>query len=112
MLLLTCPYCGVTAEETEFHPGGQAHIEREAGTEHSDAEFEEYLFLRNNPKGVHLERWRHQYGCGKWFNVARDTRTLEVYGSYEIEAKEPPQEIKDRIAQRLAETGLPEKTVN
>ena len=26
MLLLTCPACGVTAEETEFAPGGEAHL--------------------------------------------------------------------------------------
>ena len=29
MLILTCPYCGVTAEETEFHGGGEAHLKRE-----------------------------------------------------------------------------------
>lgn len=110
MLLLTCPCCGAVAEETEFHAGGQAHIERKAGPEHSEADFEEYLFLRNNPKGVHLERWRHQFGCGKWFNLVRDTRTLEIYGTYDIAAKAPPKEIMDHVAQRLAALGLPEKT--
>ena len=28
MLILTCPYCGVNAEETELHPGGEAHLAR------------------------------------------------------------------------------------
>ena len=65
MLILTCPVCGVTAEETEFHAGGEAHLKR-FGPGSSDEEFESYLFMRENPKGVHLERWRHVNGCGKW----------------------------------------------
>jgi len=67
MLILTCPNCGTTAEETEFHAGGEAHLKR-FGPGSSDTEFEQYLFMRDNPKGVHFERWRHVYGCGKWFS--------------------------------------------
>jgi heterotetrameric sarcosine oxidase delta subunit len=48
----------------------------------SDDDFEAYLFLRPNVKGVHFERWRHAMGCGKWFLAARDTATLEVFGTY------------------------------
>ena len=72
MLTLTCPYCGIKAEETELAPGGEAHLKR-YGPGSTDAEFEAYLFARKNPKGVHFERWRHSYGCGKWFLAARDT---------------------------------------
>ena len=96
MLLLTCPYCGVDGEETEFHPGGEAHLKRE-GPGSSDADFADYLFTRKNPKGVHFERWRHQYGCGKWFLAARDTVTLQVFGTYPAQTAEPPQAIKDAI---------------
>lgn len=96
MLLLTCPYCGVTAEETEFHAGGEAHLKR-FGPGSSDEAFETYLFQRENPKGVHFERWRHAYGCGKWFLAARDTVTLEVFGTYPAQTLEPPQHIKDAI---------------
>ena len=28
MLMLKCPNCGVSAEETEFAPGGEAHLTR------------------------------------------------------------------------------------
>jgi len=28
MLILNCPNCGVSGEETEFHPGGEAHLTR------------------------------------------------------------------------------------
>lgn len=99
MLSLTCPNCGLTVEETELAPGGEAHLKR-FGPASSDAEFEEYLFLRDNAKGVHFERWRHAYGCGKWFLAARDTATLEVFGTYSAQTTEPPVEILARIRER------------
>lgn len=98
MLALTCPCCGITAEESEFHPGGEAHLKR-VGPGGADEEFEAYLFARKNPKGVHLERWRHSYGCGKWFHVARDTVTLQVFGSYPAQTHEPPEAIVTTIRQ-------------
>jgi sarcosine oxidase subunit delta len=96
MLTLTCPYCGVSGEETEFHAGGEAHLKR-FGPGSSDEDFEGYLFVRENQKGLHFERWRHVYGCGKWFLAARDTVSLEVYGTYPAQTTEPPQAIKDAI---------------
>jgi sarcosine oxidase subunit delta len=92
MLILTCPCCGVAAEETELAPGGEAHLTRH-GPGSSDAEFEAYMFARKNPKGVHLERWRHAYGCGKWFLAARCTATLQVFGTYPAQSKGPPADI-------------------
>lgn len=89
MLTLTCPCCGVTVEETELAPGGEAHLKR-FGPGATDAEFETYMFARKNPKGVHFERWRHAYGCGKWFLAARCTVTLEVFGTYPAQTSEPP----------------------
>ena len=97
MLTLTCPYCGVAADETELAAGGEAHLKR-FGPGDSDADFETYLFMRQNPKGVHFERWRHAYGCGKWFLAARCTATLEVFGTYAAQTKEPPQELCDAIS--------------
>jgi sarcosine oxidase subunit delta len=99
MLLLTCPCCGVAGEETEFAPGGEAHISR-AGPDSDDAAFADYLFERRNPRGVHFERWRHAYGCGKWFHLARDTMTLEVYGAYSAREPAPPEAILAAIRAR------------
>ena len=106
MLLLTCPNCGLSVEETELAPGGPAHLERH-GPASSDAAFEEYMFLRDNTKGVHLERWRHAYGCGKWFLAARDTVTLEVFGTYHAQSKAPPPDIRARIAVRASASQQP-----
>lgn len=97
MLILECPCCGVTAEETEFHAGGEAHARR-FGPGSSDEDFHDYLFAKENPKGVHFERWRHVNGCGKWFHLARCTATLEVFGAYSAQTTEPPKEIRDRIS--------------
>jgi len=100
MLTLECPYCGVKADETELSPGGEAHLKR-VGPDGSDAQFEGYLFDRANPKGVHFERWRHAAGCGKWFLAARNTVTLEVYGTYRAQTEAPPEEILARVKARM-----------
>ena len=88
MLIFQCPYCGIDADETELSPGGEAHLKR-FGPGASDEDFESYLFMRENPKGVHFERWRHSNGCGKWFHAARCTMTLEVFGTYSAQTFEP-----------------------
>ena len=82
MLLISCPHCG-PREESEFACGGEAHIARPL-IENSitDAEFADYLFLRDNPKGMFLERWRHTAGCRRWFNVARDTVSHDIIEIY------------------------------
>ncbi|MEM1384166.1 MAG: sarcosine oxidase subunit delta [Pseudomonadota bacterium] len=99
MLTLTCPNCGADCAETELAPGGEAHINRH-GPGSSDAAFSEYLFHRKNPKGVHFERWRHAFGCGKWFHAARCTVTLEVFGTYPAEVTAPPEYIVAAIKAR------------
>ncbi|MEL6217411.1 MAG: sarcosine oxidase subunit delta [Pseudomonadota bacterium] len=99
MLMLHCPYCGADCAETELAPGGEAHLTRR-GPGSADDDFAAYLFQRQNPRGVHFERWRHVYGCGKWFHVARCTTTLEVFGTYSAQTVEPPAEILARIRER------------
>jgi sarcosine oxidase, subunit delta len=46
--------------------------------------------MRSNPKGVHLERWRHVHGCGRWFNVARDTVSDAILAVYRM-GEQPPE---------------------
>ena len=99
MLTLTCPHCGARCTETELAPGGEAHLKR-MGPGSSDAAFADYLFMRKNPKGVHFERWRHAYGCGKWFHAARCTASLEVFATYRADVSEPPAEVIEAIRAR------------
>jgi sarcosine oxidase subunit delta len=102
MLNLTCPNCGITADETDLHCDGQAHITRH-GAGANDDDLETYLFMRNNPKGVHFERWRHVYGCGKWFHAARCTMTLEVFGTYSAQTFVPPKSLINKIKKKRPE---------
>jgi sarcosine oxidase, subunit delta len=84
MLLIPCPWCG-EREETEFRCGGEAHIARPRQPQAlSDGEWADYLFMRTNPKGVHFERWRHLHGCGRWFNLARDTVSEGILAVYRM----------------------------
>lgn len=102
MLILECPYCGMMADETELAPGGEAHLTR-FGPDSGDEDFEGYLFLRKNPRGVHFERWRHAAGCGKWFHAARDTMSLEVFGTYSAQVLEPPEHVLAAIRKKWPE---------
>lgn len=89
MLHIDCPWCGMRAE-MEFRCGGQSHIARPGPAEAvSDAEWGVYLSERQNPKGVHYERWLHQAGCRRWFNLARDTATHKVLAVYRMDEPKP-----------------------
>ena len=87
MLRIPCPWCG-TRDESEFRFGGESHVER-PGLEVSDAEWADYLFNRENPMGLHYERWCHTYGCSQWFNVVRDTVTHEFHAVYKMGQPKP-----------------------
>lgn len=93
MLLIECPNCG-PRDETEFHYGGQAHVAYPADPNAlSDREWAEYLFYRDNPRGLYAERWNHSIGCRKWFNALRDTVTYEFTAVYR--AGEPRPELPE-----------------
>jgi sarcosine oxidase subunit delta len=92
MLRIECPWCG-TRDETEFSFGGEGHIERPA-LDVDESTWADYLFNRENPKGIHYEQWLHGFGCGRWFNVARDTVTHEILAVYRM--GEPKPELPER----------------
>lgn len=97
MLLIHCPYCQEDRPELEFTNAGEAHIVRPKDmAEMSDEDFEKMFFIRNNPKGISNERWRHAHGCGRYFNALRSTisdKFLKVYKAGE------PQPSPDEIAE-------------
>lgn len=89
MLRIDCPFCGPRLEN-EFTCGGESHISRPGPPARvSDAEWGNYLFNRINPRGLHFERWCHSYGCGQWFNVARDTLSYEIKAVYRMSDPKP-----------------------
>jgi heterotetrameric sarcosine oxidase delta subunit len=84
MLRIHCPWCG-PRDEPEFRWGGEVPIVRPGPPgEVSEAAWAEYLFLRDNPKGLVRERWLHALGCRQWFVVVRDTLTHEIRATSRI----------------------------
>lgn len=82
MLLIACPWCG-SRPELEFAYGGEAHVARAADTAVlADESVAESLYLRTNPRGWHVERWRHTNGCGRFFNAQRHTVTDRFAATY------------------------------
>jgi len=81
MMLIPCPYCG-PRNVTEFSYGGDAGVRRPADPAAvPDAEWEAYVYLRDNPRGAHDELWQHTAGCRRWIEVRRDTLTHDVLAS-------------------------------
>ena len=83
MLLIYCPYCQEERPELEFRHAGEAHLIRPTGdSKISDQDFAAYLFHRDNKKGEIAERWRHIHGCGRFFNVVRNSHTDKFITTY------------------------------
>ncbi len=90
MLLIRCPYCEAERPELEFTYAGEAHIARPTDpSKATDDEWRDHLFIRSNPRGVHYERWRHQHGCGRFFNAVRDTVSDKFVMTYKAGLSRP-----------------------
>lgn len=88
MLLIPCPYCGFARPEIEFRHAGEAHLARPEEPV-SDEVYAEFLYFRDNPKGITAERWRHVHGCGRYFNLLRDTVSDRIWAVYKPGEKRP-----------------------
>ena len=89
MFVIKCPYCG-ERDQTEFSCHGESHIARpENPNEVGDVEWGKYLFFRSTPKGMHYERWTHDHGCRRWFNVQRHTVTDKIMQTYKMGQPKP-----------------------
>ena len=100
MLLIPCPFCGPSAQ-TEFTYGGDASVVRpqppasvEQGLDGdcdvaSTQQWLDHIYLRDNPRGSHLEWWQHSSGCRAWIKVRRDTATHEVFGAWPAQMAAP-----------------------
>jgi heterotetrameric sarcosine oxidase delta subunit len=76
MLLIRCPWCG-ERDHTEFTYGADANVTRPAATA-SARDWVEYVYFRDNPRGLHVEYWHHVQGCRQWLRVTRNTMTHEI----------------------------------
>lgn len=77
MLRIPCPVCGVR-DETEFVYREDASVRRPEPSEMDPTAWHDAVFLRDNPRGRHLEYWHHVHGCREIVVVERDTHTHEI----------------------------------
>jgi sarcosine oxidase subunit delta len=80
---IPCCHCGERGNE-EFAYLGDATVARpeaDAAVPLSEADcarWTDYVYLRDNPAGVHRELWQHVAGCRAWLVVTRNLRTHEI----------------------------------
>ena len=82
MMKISCPWCGERSQD-EFEWCGPFPLVRPVVKDDpvnnaSDAEWADYLYMRDNTKGFGLERWRHTHGCGEWLVAERNSATHEI----------------------------------
>jgi heterotetrameric sarcosine oxidase delta subunit len=78
-MIIKCPNCG-PREINEYTYIGDATVKR---PDHDDTDMENwinYVFMRNNPRGIHVEHWQHTSGCRAFLKITRDTVTHEITG--------------------------------
>jgi heterotetrameric sarcosine oxidase delta subunit len=81
MLLIPCPWCG-PRDHVEFTSGGDATVAWPKDTSSiPEQDWLDTVYLRDNPRGAHLEWWQHHAGCRAWIKVRRDTLTHEISGA-------------------------------
>ena len=74
---IPCPHCGLR-DVQEFTYLGDAGPRRPDGLAATEAAMFDYVYLRENPRGLHEELWYHGGGCHSWLVVMRNTRTHEI----------------------------------
>jgi heterotetrameric sarcosine oxidase delta subunit len=78
MIIINCPHCG-PRDHAEFTYIGDATVKRPAfAGEHDDKTWYEFVYIRDNPRGAHLEYWQHNAGCRAYVKVLRNTASHEI----------------------------------
>lgn len=78
-MLIPHPLLGLRDAQEFTYLGDARLIDRP--TSGNEAELAEYIYLRDNPAGVHRELWFHEQGDRSWLVVTRNTLTHEILGA-------------------------------
>ena len=81
-MLIPHPLLGMRDAEEFTYLGDASLLLRPDGMAEGAANpFHDYVYLRDNPAGVHRELWFHEHGDRSWLVVTRNTATHEVLGA-------------------------------
>ena len=77
MIRINCPFCGLRDhQEFTYLEDGSVKIPPLNNT--SEKKWYEFIFLRDNPRGKHIEKWHHVHGCRMILIVTRDTTNHKI----------------------------------
>lgn len=81
-MLIPHPLLGLRDAQEFSYLGDARLIDRPDGlAEGGEAALADYVYLRENPAGVHRELWFHEQGDRSWLVVTRNTLTHEILGA-------------------------------
>lgn len=101
MLLIHCPYCGEKREEEEFTYSDEAFITRPLEPENlTDAEWADYVFMRDNLSGTKYENWVHTAGCRKFFIIKRDNLTNAIEKTLKLDDTKTEQAVRNKTPEQ------------
>jgi len=79
-MLIPHPLLGLRDAQEITYLGDAALLNRPDGLTAPEA-FNDYVYLRDNPAGVHRELWFHEQGDRSWLIVTRNTLTHDILGA-------------------------------
>jgi sarcosine oxidase subunit delta len=78
-MLIPHPLLGLRDAQEFTYLGDASLLKRPDGMkEGADKSFYDYVYLRENPAGLHRELWFHEQGDRSWLVVTRNTVTHEI----------------------------------
>ncbi|MQQ10537.1 sarcosine oxidase subunit delta [Epibacterium sp. SM1979] len=78
-MLIPHPLLGLRdAQEFTYLGDADLMLRPDPNAEDAEAQFAEYVYLRDNPAGLHRELWFHEQGDRSWLVVTRNTLTHEI----------------------------------
>lgn len=83
---IPCPHCGERGNEEFSYLGAAGLVRPEPDA--PEASWVDYVYLRDNPAGLHGELWHHVHGCRRWLVVTRDTRTHRIMATADAATQE------------------------
>ncbi|PHO03092.1 sarcosine oxidase subunit delta [Rhodobacteraceae bacterium 4F10] len=81
-MLIPHPLLGLRDAQEFTYLGDASLMDRPDPTQdNAETAFCDYVFMRDNPAGVHRELWFHEQGDRSWLVVTRNTITHEILGA-------------------------------